>query len=161
MSAPVPVDPAFLSGGVSISLASADACGIATLCRVLGCRFDDGGRVLNLMVDRDQAAQALANIRATGRVAVAFSQPSTHRTVQFKGRDARVVDPTATDLDLCRAHARAFAAEIEPFGWSREYVDALLHVRDAQVLCVRFTPDAAFQQTPGPGAGTRLVEGSA
>lgn len=160
MSAQVPLDLAFLSGGVSISLASADACGIATLCRALGCRFEDGGRVLNLLVDRDQASEALTNIRATGRVAVAFSQPSSHRTVQLKGRDARIVEATRGDLAACRAHIADFAAEIGPFGWSSEYVDALLHLREDRVLCIRFSPDCAYQQTPGPAAGARLFEGS-
>lgn len=161
MSAQVPLDLAFLSGGVSISLASADGCGIATLCRALGCRFEDGGRALNLVVDRDQAAEALANIRATGRVAVTFSQPSSHRTVQFKGHDARVLEATREDLEACRAHIADFAAELGPFGWSRDYVDALLHLREDRVLCIRFAPDSAYQQTPGPAAGARLFEGSA
>jgi hypothetical protein len=62
MSNPVPIDLGFLRGGLSISLAAADPRRIATQCRVLGCHFEDGGRVLNLMVDRDQAAEALACI---------------------------------------------------------------------------------------------------
>ncbi len=150
------MDLPFLGGGISISLAAADAHGIATLCRVLGCRFDDGGRTLNLFVDLDQAAEALACIEANGRVAVTFSHPVSHRTMQFKGRGACVTQPGAEDLALCRAHTRDFSRSLEPFGWSYEYVDTLLDVREGRVRCVRFSPEAAFEQTPGPQAGARI-----
>lgn len=160
MSSPVPMDLGFLRSGLSISMAAADSRGIATLCRVLGCHFEDGGRVLNLMVDRDQAAEALVCIETTRRVAVTFSHPISNRTLQFKGCDAQVVPVQSANLDLCRVHTRDFAAVLAVYGWTQEYMDTLLDVREGHVVCVRFSPEAAFEQTPGPQAGVRMEPGT-
>lgn len=150
------IDLEFLQGGLSISLASADSFGLATLCRALGCRFEHEGRVLNVMVNGEQAAEALRHIQASGRVAVSFSHPGNNRTVQFKGTDAQVLAPTAEDFAICRRHTRDFAAELAGYGWTFEFVDTLLHLDESQVQRVRFSAESAFQQTPGPQAGARI-----
>ena len=89
-------------------------------------------------------------------IAVVFSQPSTHRTIQLKGSDARVVKVTAADRAIAARHLRDWSEDLCRIGYTPEFANA---VRGAapRLAAIAFTPSAAFQQTPGPGAGQPIV----
>ena len=60
------------------------------------------------------------------------------------------------DRDLVARHLTAWVDELTAIGYRPEFARAVHgEVPDAMVALV-FTPTAAFQQTPGPGAGDRL-----
>jgi hypothetical protein len=109
---------------------------------------------LDVLVRTLQGAELLAAIRATGRVAVSAGLPSTCQVLHVKGVDAEVLPATAEQAEPFAQAFEAWLRQIEAFGADRRQVMAVLgDLTIAQLSCVRFTPMAAWDQTPGPGAG--------
>jgi hypothetical protein len=98
----------------------------------------------------------IADIEANGMIAVVFSQPSTHRTIQLKGTDARVARVSPRDRDLVERHRAAWVDELTAIGYRPEFARAVHGDTPDAMVALVFTPTAAFQQTPGPGAGDKL-----
>jgi len=148
---------AFLTGGVSITLASRNAALVPSTSRAKGCRvLREASRIrLRVFVSALQAGDFLGDIRSTGMISATFTVPRTHRTLQFKSRDARIDAVNTEDLAAIAAAATAFAANIEPLGFAHEFSTAFL-ASPGDEVAIEFTPTDAFQQTPGPAAGERL-----
>lgn len=146
----------FIQSGLSITLAGRDERLVPSIAKAVGCRVSDDRRQVTVLVFADAAEAAVRDIAGNQRVAVVFSQPTTDRTVQLKGRDAQSVPPAPSDVALVRRHLALFAAELGPLGWGQAFVDALLWHDPSQLLAIRFTPDGAYAQTPGPGAGQAM-----
>lgn len=147
----------FIQGGVGIAAASSDAQGRPSLNRAVGCTVSPDGRRITVMLRRSQAASLLADIERSGAVAVVFSQPSTHHTLQIKSTDAVVHAPQAIDAAALSRYVEAFHRELAPLGYTAEWTRALLDYTPADLVAVSFTPHAIFSQTPGPRAGERLA----
>ncbi len=148
---------AFILTGVSISLASCGPDRLPSMSRGLGCKLIDGGRQLNVFLKRSQSAALLENIRSSGgRVANVFSLPSSNRTLQLKGIDARIVPFAPEDLPIIDAHIADFVLEVVPLGMSEAVVRAILAYQPDDLVSVVYSPSAAFSQTPGPKAGAPL-----
>jgi hypothetical protein len=148
---------AFICGGVGMSAATCRPGALPNIARATGCRISPDRRVLTLLLAATPGAAALDDVRRTGSIAVVFTQPSTHRTLQLKGHDARIVPPEPGDADLIECYVRAFAADVAAFGFSEAYMRALLACPADDIVGVRFTIAAAFSQTPGPRAGEPLA----
>jgi len=146
----------FIQGGVSVIVATRDASLVADATRGCGCRVSRNRRRVTVLVDRVRAATLAANLAANGQVAVVFSQPSTHRTIQLKGSDAAVVRPKPSDRALVASHREDWIDELCRIGYSREFATAFWGRLPETLLAIAFTPTAAFQQTPGPAAGQPL-----
>jgi hypothetical protein len=151
---------AFICGGVGVSAATCRPGALPNMARATGCRVSADRRVVTLLVAATPGAAALDDVRRTGAIAVVFTQPSTHRTLQLKGNDARIVPLERGDLDLVERYVRAFAADVAPFGFSAAYMRALLACPTDDLVAVQFTIAAAFSQTPGPRAGEPLAPGA-
>jgi hypothetical protein len=151
---------AFICGGVGVSVATCRPGGLPAIARATGCRVSVDRRVVTLLVAATPGAAALDVVRRTGAIAVVFTQPSTHRTLQLKGNDARIVLLERGDPDLVERYVRAFAADVAPFGFSEAYMRALLACPADDLVGVQFTIAAAFSQTPGPRAGEPLAPGA-
>lgn len=161
MSIPPPLqfDPdhlRFMAGGVSINVASSDGGRVPSLCRAVGCRVEEGGRRIQVFLPGPAARHLLEDIRRTRAIAVVFSDPLTHRTVQVKGRDADVAPLAAGDLEAVEAYRSAFVERLKSIGFQEPFVRALLGGRGDELAAVTFTPQAAFNQTPGVQAGAPL-----
>jgi hypothetical protein len=152
-----PEDAAFVCGGVGMSMATCRPGALPNLVRATGCRLAENFRVATVIVAAIPGAAVLDDIRRTGAVAVVFSQPSTHRTVQLKGNDARIVPLEASDLAVVERYVAAFVAELESFGFPQPFTRALLAQPADDLVGVQFTIAAAYSQTPGPQAGRPLV----
>ncbi|MCF7995498.1 MAG: hypothetical protein K9L88_11725 [Chromatiaceae bacterium] len=149
---------AFIQTGVSISTA---ACGIDRLpsvSRGLGCRVAADGSEVRVFVSLSRAAELLSNVRGTGRVANVFSLPSSNRTVQLKGSDARVEAFDIADVAIIEEHIALFLEQVVPLGTSEAGARAILAYAPDDLATVVYTPSAAFSQTPGPKAGKPLGE---
>jgi hypothetical protein len=147
---------AFMTRGVSIIAASRGPGNAPTIARAAGCRLSaDRGRV-TVLVAKSQAGALLDAVQATGSIGVVFSQPSTHRTIQLKGADAKVEPAAADDAVIVARYADAFAAEVCPLGYTEQMMRALVWAPDGDFVAVTFSPSAAFDQTPGPRAGSPL-----
>jgi hypothetical protein len=165
MKATIPVlvdieQAAFICGGVGVSAATCRANTLPNIARATGCRISPDRRVVTLLFASTPGAALLDDIRRTGAIAVVFTQPSTHRTLQLKGSDARIVPLEVGDLDLVERYVSAFAADVAPFGFPEAYMRALLACPPDDLVAVQFTIGAAFLQTPGPRAGEPLTAGA-
>jgi len=159
---PLQLDPdhlRFMTGGVSINTGSGGASGLPSQCRAFGCRVDDSGRRVTVFLSGAQAADLLRDVGQSGALAVVFSDPPTHRTMQIKGRDARVEPLAPGDPAVVAAYRTAFVACLRPLGFTEAMVRALLDCPNADLVAVAFTPEAAFNQTPGAQAGAPLLAG--
>ena len=151
-----PDNLAFIQQGVSINVASRDVRRVPSLTRALSCRLDDAGCKLRIALARSQSVDLLRDVEKSGAVAAVFTEPSTHRTLQMKGIDAREVALEPADqVCLERAHI-AFAAEIGKLGFDAAFTARLFHVAPDDLVVLAFTPQTLFQQTPGPQAGELL-----
>jgi hypothetical protein len=146
----------FIQGGVSVIVATRDAGLVADAVRGCGCRVSHDKRRVTVLVDRVRAGTLVPDVAANGRIAVVFSQPSTHLTIQLKGEDASVVTPRPSDRALVASHRRQWVEELCGLGYSREFAEAFWGPLPETLVAVAFTPSAAFQQTPGPAAGQPL-----
>lgn len=154
-----PLDAAhaeFIQRGVSVIVATRDASMVPDAVRGCGCRVSHDRRRVTVFVDRERAATLLEGVASCRAIAVVFSQPSTHRTIQLKGTDAAVVRTRPTDRSLVAAHREEWIADLESIGYSRAFAEALWGRLPAGLAAIAFTPGAAFQQTPGPAAGQPL-----
>ncbi len=149
----------FLQGRrVAVSIASRSEHCIPSVTRCLGYRISADGTQFAVFVPR-QSERVLADLRATAQAAVVFTEPSTHKSMQVKGNDARVTPLEEGDWPVISAHSDDLVAEICPLGYPEPLIRKMTESTPQQVLAVRFTPTAAFGQTPGPRAGAALSGG--
>lgn len=151
---------AFLEGGASINVAACDASGRPSLSRATGCRVSRAEGTLTVFLSRPQSEALLRDIENLGRVAVVFSDPPTHRTLQVKGEGATVATAEAGDVECARAYVRAFSEVLRPLGFKPELVEAMLACAPSDLALIRFKPTHFFDQTPGPQAGAPLNGGA-
>lgn len=144
------------SGGLSINAASSGSDGFPNLARCLGCRLSPDGRRIVLILPATASAAFLADVARNGCIAAVFNVPSSHRTLQFKGDDARVEALMPDDHRRVAAFRASFAAEVGSLGFAVAASTALLAAEDADLVAVSFTPQTGFSQTPGPNAGAPL-----
>lgn len=149
---------AFLQSGMSLHVASRGAGLEPRVARAVGCRVSPDRRLVTVFVLASQAGPLLGDFAANGDIAFVASYPSTHRTVQLKGRDARPVPLDPADESLVARQADAFVADLAKLGYEEALPRSLLAGECADVVAVAFTPLQAFAQTPGPGAGAPLAK---
>lgn len=142
--------------GISMSAASCSAGKVPRLGRLLGCRVASDRSRVAVLLPGDQLPELVQALRESGAIAVVFSEPGTHRTIQLKGTDATIQMPAPGDAELSARWADGFVAALEPLGIGESLVRAFLWSAPDAVVAVSFTPSEAFQQTPGPGAGAPL-----
>ena len=92
---------------------------------------------------------------AGGRIAVTFSAPLSHRTIQIKGVCSTAAVATE-DAATAARQSEAFAAILSAIGYSPPFVTAICDYRSSDMRALEVSIDAAFEQTPGPGAGRPL-----
>lgn len=147
---------AFLREPVSMNLATVDDGHRPAVTRLFGCRVGEDRRTLRLFLASRANAAVLDNIRANGTIAVVFSRPSTHRTVQLKGDDARLETIGAEDLPAIRAYRESLTRELGSLGYPVSFAHAMIPAPERLDTAIRFTAVEAYSQTPGPRAGDRL-----
>jgi hypothetical protein len=147
---------AFIQGGVSIVVGACDRKRLPALARATGCRISSDRRRLTIFMSATQGAQVLRCIRDNGAIAVVFSEPSTHHTIQLKGIDAEVGGLKEGDLQIVEDYRSAFARELDPLGFDEVLIRSFLSCPPADIVSLTFTPAEAYSQTPGPSAGEPL-----
>ena len=73
---------AMIRRGVSAIVGACDARLQPSIMRSVGSTVTPDGTTVTVYLMRQQSRQLLQDIASTGRLAVVFSEPSTHRTVQ-------------------------------------------------------------------------------
>lgn len=144
---------AMMARGVSVIVGSRDARLRPSIMRAVGSRVDEGGQSITVFLARRQSRQLLQDLAATGQLAVVFSEPSTHRSVQLKATRVETRAAGEGDLPVLQAYLRSMEGELAQIGFEAAVARALLAHRLEDVVAVRFVPEQAFEQTPGPRAG--------
>jgi len=147
----------FITGVTSMSIATRDAQLLPAVGKALGCTVGADRRWLTVMIDGQRSARVAADIAAGSPVAIVFSLPATHRTVQVKGATAAVAPATATQRVRARIHFDAIIEHLVPLGYAEAALRAMFSYEPDALLALRFAPTAVFAQTPGPRAGERIA----
>ena len=159
MNAPVLLSPehiAMVDRGVSVIVASRDAALRPSIMRGVGSAISADGTQVTVFLRRSQSRQLMQDIEAGGGLAVVFSEPPTHRTLQLKARQATLRPASPTDQPQLARYLASMQCELAQVGYGPEFAAAMLSAPLEDVVAVQFTPESAFDQTPGPRAGIPL-----
>jgi hypothetical protein len=148
---------AMMDRGVSVVVGSRDAKMRPSLVRAVGSLVAQGGRSVTVFVTRSQSRQLLQDVGACGHVAAVFSEPASHRTIQLKATRATLRNAGPADEPALARYLSSMEHEIGRVGIAPVLTRAMLSHRLDDVVAITFAPEHAFDQTPGPKAGTRLA----
>jgi hypothetical protein len=124
--------------------------------RVSGWRVGPDRRTITCLVAEGFTTHLLDSLADNGEFTVTIEEIGPHETYQFKGRflDARAPDDDEDRHAFERARDRYVRTVTRLFGFPED--QCLRYFRRPE-LAVRFEVREIFLQTPGPGAGKRLV----
>ena len=124
--------------------------------KVCGWRVDADQRTMTALVPEEFTPGLVESLQENGELAVTVEEFPSHETYQFKGRYLRNRAVRHDDVEIVDRIRRRFVRSLRPI-----YADAPEDVLNAFVsnpsLAVEFEVLEIYLQTPGPGAGTRLV----
>ena len=135
------------------------SCGLnlrPSIMRAVGSVVCAGSASVTVFVSRPQSRQLIQDISSTGRIAVVFSEPISHLTVQLKGVNARIRLAEASDATALARYLASMETEIQQVGFDTSFTRAMLAHRLEDVVAITFEPSQAFDQTPGPKAGSAI-----
>lgn len=150
---------AFLESGVSVVVGTRDSELVPEITRAWGPRVGRDRRSVSLCIALATSGKALKNLRDNGHLAATFSLPTNYKTIQLKGRCVRTASPNRQDLAAVEHHRNAFLASTERIGVPRRFTEALWQrelVESTVMVKIRFMAKQAFDQSPGPDAGSPL-----
>ncbi len=154
-----PAHIALVGSGISAIVASRDAQLRPSLMRAMGADISADGQRITVYLRPSQSHQLLADLRAGGPITVVFSDPPSNRTLQLKAAGACLRALQPSDQAVLRRYLGAMQRRVGQVGFGPDYVAAILAAPPDDLLAVEFTPEAAFDQTPGARAGTPLPAG--
>lgn len=152
MSAQAAIAPehlAHLSRRVSIIAASRGPGLRPSIMRALGCEVMHDPLRVAVLLSAPAAAQVLEDARHTDWIAVVFSEPSTHRTVQIKGRHITCTPAGPAEHRLAADYVERLVAELAGIGYPAAVIRAVLAHEPSELVRVEFTPVMSVDQTPG------------
>ena len=147
----------FVAGVTSMSIATRNAQLQPAVGKALGCLVSGDRRRLTVLIDSQRSARVVADIAAGSPLAVVFSLPATHRTVQIKGERGTLAAATPTQQVRSRMHCDAIVEHLVALGYAEAALHAMFSYEPEAVLALFFAPTAVFAQTPGPRAGERIA----
>jgi hypothetical protein len=142
---------ALIEGHPSIIVGTCDRALNPVIARGFGARVIDDGAALEVIVSRWPGPETLANIEATGRIAVTFTGVETFEAYQIKGRVTGWGDCTPKDMALIETFTPVIRRRIAALG-EPPLVTINTFAPRGQFR-VRIAPEAVFVQTPGNQAG--------
>ncbi len=145
----------FIQSGVSIIVGVVGADGHARAGRALAARVVTGGAI-RLLYTEDGNAAIKASASSGGPIAVTFSAPMSHRTIQLKAMSSRAEHFEPDDQISLESQMDAFAGVLRAVGYPASFVQSFCEGRSVNIGALSFSPHAAYEQTPGPGAGREL-----
>lgn len=146
----------FLDRSLSVNVATSDRDGRPLVARAVAARVAPGGERLTVLIDGRANGALVAAVAETGRLAVVFTEPSTHRSIQIKDDAASVAAPTVEEAALPGPYIEGFIAELAGMGFTEAFVRAVMEFDPSDLVALHLHPTAVFDQTPGPKAGERI-----
>jgi hypothetical protein len=144
----------FLESGVSMVGASASDELVPEAFRAWGASLSDGG-VLRALVSSD-AGETFARVQEGTRLCMTFADPLNLRSMQVKGRSlGRAEPPGPDDLACIERYEAVFSPKSRLNGTPLALYEG---VRPRSFFVVSMVLEDAYDQTPGPSAGSPLGE---
>ena len=144
---------AFVQSGLSVSVSSCSERLQPSIAKGMGCRVSAARDRVTVFMFATSGEEVLRDLRRGAPIAVCFSRPSTHQTVQLKGPVAAIEPASAEDVAVARRCLDLLIDDLVPLGLPAPVLEAFFWHDPAGLLALSFTPEAAFAQTPGPRAG--------
>ena len=143
-----------IQSGVSVLVGTRSDRLVPECTRGMAARVEDDGTEMTVFLPIATADQTITNLRDNGRIAVCFSRPCDHRSIQVKG--GTIAIGSARDED--REHVLRYRIALaETWGVIGIPPRVTLRMNHWPCHAVRFRVTAIFDQTPGPGAGGALA----
>ena len=118
------------------------------------------GRTLTILVPESGRAHLIESLEDNGQVAVTIEEYPEHEAYQFKGRYLRHRPAETRDIEVTQRIREDFMRSVLPIA-GEVAVRALRAFVQLPALAVDVDVREVYVQTPGPGAGARLVPGEA
>lgn len=151
----------FMLGPISMKAGSCNKGLVPSVSQAYGCRVSRTSREciadeVCVFLSESRSATVLDDLRNGGRFSVVFSRPTTHRTVQLKASSVRFEPLQSGDKALIELYCQRAVSELVSLGYTLAFSQALMAPEITDAVCVCFVVSAAFDQTPGVGAGLAL-----
>ena len=124
--------------------------------RVSGWRVGPDHRTITVVFPEDSLSRLVESLQHNGELAVTLEEFPSHETYQFKGRYVRHRAVEDGDFEIVERLRRRYVKSLRPLFPSGDET-ALNALFSPPALAVDFEVLEIYLQTPGPGAGTRLV----
>ncbi len=138
-----------LEGLVAVTVASRDAFLVPSCAHAVGAVVSGPGR-LTVYVPEATGEDVLWDLAASGAVAVVLDRPTTHRSVQVKGRCVEIRPASESERGAVERCVEAFRQQVEGAGVAPAAARRL-HGWPCRAVTLEVLD--VFEQTPGPRAG--------
>ena len=142
-----------LEDGVSVLVGSVDSQGNPMCCRAIALTSHDDLATATVYLPMATSHETVANLAATGRVAVVATQPGDHCSTQLKGMALTTRAAREDEEPLVRKHLGNFAGVLGILGVPPRVTKGMAHW---PAVAVEMRVDEIYDQSPGPRAGVRL-----
>jgi hypothetical protein len=123
--------------------------------RVSGWSVGTDQRTMTILVPDEFLQRLVESLKQNGELAVTVEQFPSHETYQFKGRYLHHRGVEDGDAEIADRVRRRFVKSLRPMSHAPE--DTLQSFVSPPAIAVEFEVLEIYLQTPGPGAGTRLI----
>ena len=124
--------------------------------KVCGWRVAADQRTMTAFVAEEFTPGLVESLQENGELAVTVEEFPSHETYQFKGRYIRDRDVLHDDVEIVDRIRRRFVRSLRPL-MAHAPEEALNAFVAKPSLAVEFEVLEIYLQTPGPGAGSRLI----
>ncbi len=142
-----------LGHGVAFVVGTASPELAPEVCRGWGPRWHRETAELEVLLPLPAARSTIDNLSRAPGVAFTFTSPTNYTCYQLKGSYRRSREPGADDWRRAREHFDAFLAEMPRVGLEPAIYSGWF---PADGIVIRAHVQAAFDQAPGPRAGSAL-----
>jgi fermentation-respiration switch protein FrsA (DUF1100 family) len=146
----------FIQHHVNINVAARDARNMPAITRAFGCRVSADRCSITVFLSSTWAATVLNDLQDNGAIAVVIGRPTTHETLQLKGKLKGIAPLSDSDRDAIAAYRASYVAELGNAGYNPDFAGTVVGGAVEDCVAVSFEPSSIFVQTPGPQAGRRL-----
>lgn len=146
----------FCESGVSVVIASATSDGMPIAGRAKACRIMPDGK-MKIFLPELLNTPLMAALRRGAPIAVTFSAPRNHRSIQVKATSVSEIDLEDGDLAEVARQVKLFEEDLVFVNYAPRFSAHYTNYRPDEIIAIEFAPRDAFVQTPGPGAGEQLT----
>lgn len=144
----------FIESGVSVLVGTRDAGMRPFGMRAMGVKVHADRKTLTVFIPKPTGARTLADLRDNGRIAVTFTRPLDHRSMQLKGMAVAFRDANEEERPFLESYVEGWARHLEVVGLPRAIGSRLTYW---PATAVDVVIEASFHQTPGPSAGKSMA----